>query len=165
MTTLPVIASIMVLINTAFADPVFEQHFSPKENLERIDVDLIDTAGETIELAAYVLTDVAVIESLDRAAARGVKVRVFRDNGDFDRGSVGDALATLERDGALIRFKEPGRPLMHLKAYCVDGVTFRFGAANFSASGLKHQANDLNIRRGPDACVAFHTTFEKMWAE
>lgn len=149
----------------ALAESTFEQHFSPLENLEQIDVDLIDTAGETIDFAAYVLTDVAVIEALDRAAARGVKVRVFRDSGNFDKGRVGEALAALERDGAEIRYKEPGRPLMHLKAACYDGKTFRFGAANFSASGLKHQNNDLNIRRGPDACSAFGAAFEKLWTD
>lgn len=155
----------LFMVIAAFAEPAFEQHFSPLENLEQIDVALIDAAGETIDFAAYVLTDVAVIEALDRAALRGVKVRVFRDSGETDRGRPGEALAALEHDGAAIRFKEPGRPLMHLKAYCLDGQTFRFGAANFSASGLKHQNNDLDIRRGPDACAGFRASFEQLWAQ
>ena len=147
------------------AELPFEQHFSPAENLERIDVALIDSAAETIEMAAYVLTDVAVIEALDNAASRGVKVRIFRDSGDFDKGAVGAALATLERDGAEIRYKEPGRALMHLKAYCVDGLTFRFGAANLSASGLKRQNNDLDVTRGPGTCNAFEDAFKALWTE
>jgi hypothetical protein len=34
-----------------------EIHYAPAENLERRDVDLINSAGETIDMAAYVLTD------------------------------------------------------------------------------------------------------------
>lgn len=102
-------------------------------------------------------------EALDDAAARGVKVRIFRDTGDGDRGRASDAIVALERDGAVIRYKEPGLPLMHLKSYCVDGRTFRFGAANFSHSGLTAQANDLDIRRGPGVCASFEASFERMW--
>jgi hypothetical protein len=37
---------------------------------------------------------------------------------------------------------------MHLRSYQVDGRTLRTGAANFSASGLKRQDNDLtNVPR------------------
>ena len=158
------IFALAMLATPALAEPAFEQHFSPVENLEAIDVALIDAAGETVDFAAYVLTDTAVIEALGNAALRGVKVRVFRDNGDFDRGRVGEALAALERDGAEIRYKEPGRPLMHLKAGCLDGNVFRFGAANFSPSGLKRQANDLAVLRGPDVCDKFEATFERLWS-
>ena len=44
-----------------------------------IDVALIGEATKQIAVAAYVLTDRAVIEALRAAAARGVKVRIWRD--------------------------------------------------------------------------------------
>lgn len=50
--------------------------YAPEANLERLDVALIDTARSSIDMAAYVLTDVAVIDALTRAAKRGVRVRV-----------------------------------------------------------------------------------------
>jgi phosphatidylserine/phosphatidylglycerophosphate/cardiolipin synthase-like enzyme len=34
---------------------------------------------------------------------------------------------------------------MHLKSYQIDGRLLRTGAANFSASGLKRQDNDLIV--------------------
>ena len=34
---------------------------------------------------------------------------------------------------------------MRLKGYQIDGKLLRTGAANFSASGLKHQYNDLIV--------------------
>jgi phosphatidylserine/phosphatidylglycerophosphate/cardiolipin synthase-like enzyme len=53
----------------ANADPAI--HYAPAENLEKIDVGLIDTARQEIDLAAYVLTDWPVIQALKRAADRG----------------------------------------------------------------------------------------------
>jgi phosphatidylserine/phosphatidylglycerophosphate/cardiolipin synthase-like enzyme len=44
-----------------------------------------------------------------------------------------------------MRFKRSGAPLMHLKSYQIDGRWLRTGAANFSASGLKRQDNDLLV--------------------
>jgi phosphatidylserine/phosphatidylglycerophosphate/cardiolipin synthase-like enzyme len=49
-------------------------HYAPAENLERIDVALIDQARTSIDMAAYVLTDWAIIQALTRAADRGVAV-------------------------------------------------------------------------------------------
>jgi phosphatidylserine/phosphatidylglycerophosphate/cardiolipin synthase-like enzyme len=40
---------------------------------------LLREAEQEIDMAAYVLTDRAVIEALRRAAERGVKVRIWRD--------------------------------------------------------------------------------------
>ena len=43
---------------------------------------------------------------------------------------------------------------MHLKSYQIDGRLLRTGAANFSASGLKRQDNDLIVIEGPAAAAA-----------
>jgi phosphatidylserine/phosphatidylglycerophosphate/cardiolipin synthase-like enzyme len=146
------------------AEP-FEIHYAPTENLERLDVGLIGTAGETIDMAAYVLTDVAVIEALTSAAERGVKVRIWRES---ETAAYGDAaaseLAKLAAAGAELRVKPPG-DLMHLKSYCVDGLTLRTGAANFSASGEKRQDNDLAVIRSRAACAGFEANFTKLWGE
>ena len=148
----------------ALAEPAFEQHYAPSEDLEAIDVALIDSAGERIDMAAYVLTDLAVIQALTRAAERGVRVRVYRWREEHAvSGDVAQALAAMRAAGAEQRFKSPDQPLMHLKTYCLDGETLRFGAANFSHSGLTQQNNDLDISRGPHACDLFEAAFETMW--
>ena len=56
-----------------------EIHYGPGEDLERIDVALLREAAKQIDMAAYVLTDSAVIEALRDASVRGEKVRVWRD--------------------------------------------------------------------------------------
>jgi phosphatidylserine/phosphatidylglycerophosphate/cardiolipin synthase-like enzyme len=50
-----------------------EIHYGPGEDLERIDVALLRGATKGIDMAAYVLTDSAVIEALRDASARGVR--------------------------------------------------------------------------------------------
>jgi phosphatidylserine/phosphatidylglycerophosphate/cardiolipin synthase-like enzyme len=63
----------------ARADPAPAIHYAPAESLEHVDVALIDTARNEIDIAAYVLTDWPVIQALTRAADRGVKVRIYLD--------------------------------------------------------------------------------------
>jgi phosphatidylserine/phosphatidylglycerophosphate/cardiolipin synthase-like enzyme len=49
---------------------------------------------------------------------------------------------------------------MHLKSYEIDGRLLRTGGANFSASGLKRQDNDLIIIESTVAAAKFRHTFE-----
>jgi len=141
-------------------------HYAPTENLERIDVALIDQAHNRIDFAAYVLTDWPVMEALARAADRGVRVRIYMDSGRLGERNPTPPFVDLVADpGVEIRFKRPGAPLMHLKSYQVDGRLVRTGAANFSASGLKRQDNDLIIIESPAAAAAFARHFEAIFAQ
>jgi phosphatidylserine/phosphatidylglycerophosphate/cardiolipin synthase-like enzyme len=144
--------------------PSIEFHYAPAENLEQIDVALIGEAGDTLDIAAYVLTDVAVIAALTEAAARGVVVRLYRFPAERpETGAVREALAALTAEPTVTqKFKRDGE-LMHLKSYCVDGRLLRTGAANFSASGEKRQDNDLIIVRGDGVCAKFAADFAAMW--
>ena len=91
-----------------------EVHYAPGENLERIDVALIGEASKQIDMAAYVLTDNAVIEALREASARGVKVQIWRDAnmaarvGDFDvEAQLGGRIQGIE-----VQSNSPGGELM-----------------------------------------------------
>ena len=142
-----------LLADTAAA---VEIHHSPVENLERVDVALIATAERTIDVAAFVLSNHPVITALNDASARGVEVRIVLDRSQLSRSFV-DRIA-----GPEVRVS-PAGPLMHLKSYAVDGRTLRTGSANFTASGLKHQANDLIVIEEPGAVAQFRAAFEREW--
>jgi phosphatidylserine/phosphatidylglycerophosphate/cardiolipin synthase-like enzyme len=117
---------------------------------------LIATAKASIDLASYALTDPIVIDALDAAEARGVKVRIVlvpRERHAFV------ALGDLSDN---VRIKRGG-PCMHLKSFQIDGEFLRTGNANFSASGERDQDNDLIILRDPAAAVKFEAHFETMW--
>lgn len=133
-----------------------ETHYAPAENLEHIDGALIRSAKHSIDMAAYVLSDWPVIEALIAAQNRGVTIRIVLDP------TQPHALNKLTPIAADIRMKPKG-PFMHLKSYSVDGEALRAGAANFSASGLKQQNNDIVILRRPDSVRVFGAMFEKLW--
>lgn len=140
----------------AYPAAAIEVHHSPVENLEHVDAALIATAERTIDVAAFVLSDHPVITALNDASARGVEVRIVLDRSQLPHSFV-DRIA-----GPEVRVS-PAGPLMHLKSYAVDGRTLRTGSANFTASGLKHQANDLIVIKEPDAVARFGAVFEREW--
>jgi phosphatidylserine/phosphatidylglycerophosphate/cardiolipin synthase-like enzyme len=65
-----------------------------------------------------------------------------------------------ETPGVEIRIKRKNSDLMHLKSYQTDGRLLRTGAANFSASGLKRQDNDLIVIESAAAAAAFKHAFD-----
>jgi phosphatidylserine/phosphatidylglycerophosphate/cardiolipin synthase-like enzyme len=75
-----------------------ERRSSTTENLEHIDVVLIDRARTSIDMAAYVLTDWAMIQALIRAANRGAAMRVYPDSGQIWRARSQAAFSRLEGD-------------------------------------------------------------------
>lgn len=143
-----------------------EHHYAPEEDLEAIDVRTIGAARSTIDVAAYVLSDPAVIEALIAAAGRGVVERIVLND---DEMGVSRTVAPLQRRlfglrNVTILINTDDRPLMHLKAYVVDGRVLRTGSANFSYGGLRRQENELSIDREPAAAAAFATIFDRIWS-
>jgi phosphatidylserine/phosphatidylglycerophosphate/cardiolipin synthase-like enzyme len=143
-----------------------EIHYAPDEDLESIDVALVGEAVKQIDMAAYVLTDRAVIEALRQAAARGVKVRIWRDPGMAVRVGEADVQAQLagRLQGIEIRPNPPGDELMHLKGYCVDHRLLRTGSASLSPSGETREDNDLVALRGASVCSGFDAKFDRAWS-
>jgi phosphatidylserine/phosphatidylglycerophosphate/cardiolipin synthase-like enzyme len=131
-------------------------HYAPAENLEHIDVELIDSAEHEIDFAAYVLTDWPVMQAVIRAADRGVKVRIYLDGTQLAGREPAKVFHDLaETPGVEIRVKCSRGAPMHLKSYQIDGHLLRTGAANYSASGLKRQDNDLIIIKDAQAAAKF----------
>jgi phosphatidylserine/phosphatidylglycerophosphate/cardiolipin synthase-like enzyme len=150
MKRLIVAAALLALSLPGRADPAI--HYAPAENLEHIDVALIDAAKREIDLAAYVLTDWPVMQALTRAADRGVKVRIYLDGTQLAEREPARVFQDLAvTPGIEIRTKRDQGAPMHLKSYEIDGRLLRTGGANFSASGLKRQDNDLIVGFAPEA--------------
>lgn len=141
-------------------------YYSPKQNLAEIDRALIGSARERLDMAAYVLTDRAVMEALIEAAKRGVRVRLYLDP---DQPALRDANPSslfaimLATKGIEARMKTDGRDLMHLKSYHVDGRVLRTGAANFSYSGMRRQDNDLLVIESANVASEFVARFNAIW--
>lgn len=160
------IVVVLASLSPCGADPAPAIHYAPVENLEHVDVALIDQAEHNIDIAAYVLTDWPVMAALLRAARRGVKVRIYMDGKRIgEREPTPLFRELMGNPGIEIRFKRGGAPLMHLKSYQIDRRWLRTGAANFSASGLKRQDNDLLVIDSQAAAVAFERRFEAIFLQ
>jgi len=154
-----------VAVPAAYSARSFEIHYAPTENLEQIDSGLIRSARKTIDMAAYVLTDMAVIGELTEAAHRGVQIRLYLDGSSRSPGlRIQAALDDLFRQPQVsLKIKPAQMAIMHLKGFVIDGQLLRTGSANFSVSGLKYQDNDLLVLRDQTSVQLFATKFEMMW--
>jgi phosphatidylserine/phosphatidylglycerophosphate/cardiolipin synthase-like enzyme len=118
---------------------------------------LIGEAAKQIDMAAYVLTDRAVVEALREASGRGVKVRIWRDAGEAARLSDLDVEAQLGRrpEGLELRSSASGCELMLLKGCCVDHRLLRTGSANFSRSAFSTRATNAAMNRSCNSSGMF----------
>lgn len=139
--------------------------YGPRNGFDEVDRDLLSRARHNIDMAAYVLTDRRVIETLEAAAKRGVKVRLYLDaEQPGGRDAAGGRLGELLRSrNAEARVKVAGGDYMHLKAYQVDGRWLRTGSANFSFAGENRQDNDILVIESRVAAGAFMQQFEQLW--
>jgi phosphatidylserine/phosphatidylglycerophosphate/cardiolipin synthase-like enzyme len=153
------------------ADPIASSAlFSPAEDLEAPDIDLLNSATSTIDVAMYAFTDQRIEDSLAAAAKRGVKIRIYRDSLQLEdeeaRASKRGATSTTDHlktiPGIEIRVKARGK-FMHLKSYCVDRNLLRTGSANWSPDGELAQDNDFYVIRDPEIVKKFESDFDFMW--
>ena len=141
-------------------------YFGPSAGFESIDPALIARARQQIDMAAYVLTERRIIDALEAAARRGVRVRLYFDGDQRDPhdGEPADRLTPLlHAPGVAAKFKASGRDMMHFKAYHIDRHWLRTGSANFTISGTRRLDNDIVVMESAEAATAFAERFERMW--
>lgn len=139
--------------------------YSPATNLERSELEVLETATRSVDVAMYSFTDREIAEELAKLARKGVHVRVYRDREEFQQeGRSGNVTTTdiLLAAGVEVRVKG-AKDLMHLKSYAIDGRLLRSGSANWSPTGLKRQDNDVRYETSPQAVERFEEKFAEMW--
>jgi len=166
---LGLIAALEMLTHAQRALPLgggpVEIRYAPASEMQRFDVALLRQANRSIDIAAYLLTDNGIIETLAEAAGRGVHVRLYLDGGQEASGPgfAGRVRALRDAQRIEVRLKPPGQEIMHLKTYVVDGKALRTGSANFTVAGLKREDDDLVVIRDASAVAAFEQNFEALW--
>jgi phosphatidylserine/phosphatidylglycerophosphate/cardiolipin synthase-like enzyme len=145
-----------------------EIHYSPEENLEQIDADLLASAEGEVELTAYSFTDRRIVKVLEERASKGVTIRIYSDHASTKeelsraRGEEAGILELARTPNIEVRVKRSSTPA-HMKAYEVDGRVLRTGSSNFSASAEKRQDNDLLLLRNPASIGQYRAKFKEMW--
>ena len=139
--------------------------FSPSQNLERVDVELIEQAHASIKVAMYAFTDKTIAEALARQASRGIQVWIYRDREQFEqermrRSGVAEMLA--RRPKIHVRVKGSNE-LMHDKIMLIDDAILRDGSRNWSVSAARYQDNQVTVTQDASEIAAFNRDFQAMW--
>jgi phosphatidylserine/phosphatidylglycerophosphate/cardiolipin synthase-like enzyme len=140
--------------------------FSPATNLEEVDINLIDHAQHSIDVAMYTFTDRRLALALRRAAERDVKIRVYRDREQFEEEQKrGDTVASVLSGNPNISIKvKASNELMHEKSFACDGAVLRSGSGNWSVYAARYQDNEISITRSRSSVDAFLQDFATMWS-
>jgi phosphatidylserine/phosphatidylglycerophosphate/cardiolipin synthase-like enzyme len=153
---LVIVSSVAAYSSTANS-PAREWHFSPAENLETIDLQLVNGATKSIDILAHTLVDRPLIEALNRASFRGVAVRIVLENNRFHQlekfSSTLSTRVNLDSSHTI------------LNGYVIDGVVVRTGSAEFSPSGLIYRNTWLDLARAPAAVSDFGKLFDSEFAK
>jgi len=138
-------------------------YYTPDVNPERVDVPLLTKARGHIDAAFYSFTDKPTAEALLAAANRGVKVRIYRDQEQFeDEKRRNPYMNRMFAGNRNIQIRVKGsHALMHLKAWSTEGL-LSDGSSNLSAAA-KHQDNSIILSSDAEEIQAFEKKFSEMW--
>lgn len=96
----------------------------------------IDNAQKSIWLEMYLFTNTTVLHALERAAQRGLDVRVMLEPHPVGGSSPTRVLDELQAAGAKTETTSPAFTLTHEKGMVIDGKTAFIMTSNFSVSAL-----------------------------
>jgi phosphatidylserine/phosphatidylglycerophosphate/cardiolipin synthase-like enzyme len=120
-------------------------------------------AERMIDVEMYVLSDVEVIEALERAEARGAAVRVILDP---HQASNQRHLDRLKAGGVEVKWFPVNQPAqMHRKLAILDGTRVLAGSVNWTANGLERNEELLLVLDDPEAAQQLSELFAADWYE
>ena len=128
--------------------------------------DYINSARETIHIAAFEFNLTPVAEALIEAQARGVQVRWITDDeygleADEDEGH--GQFGMLQRSGIEIRDDER-TALMHNKFLVFDSQIVWTGSTNLTVNGFLRNNNNVLVIHSLALAAIYEREFAEMWA-
>ena len=133
--------------------------FTPEDDVRAAMVDVIDKAKSEIAIMAYSFTDGAMVEAIDRAVKRGVRVIIVLDT---DMSSHPTAKTReLRATGASVRLS-PGI-LLHHKVIVADREIVVLGSANFSQAAFEKNDENVLIIKSPTFAGAMIRETQRVW--
>lgn len=146
--------------------------FNPGDLFEDSIAAAIDASQISVDAATFVLTSRKMLDALDRAVKRGVKVRVVADKSQSLNEYIQPVLGWLQRRGAQIRIlsgpngEESDFPMaekMHNKYFIFDGKLVETGSGNPSKNAGISNFENANFLDDATDVAAFATTFQHMF--
>lgn len=123
-------------------------------------ITLINQATSTLDIALYSFTDDQLGAAVIEAHQRGVKVRVFLDDGQEE--ARGGEYAKLVAAGVSVAV-EHVKGLMHHKFAVIDGRIVVTGSYNWSNAADDDNFENAVVIECPEIAAAFLEEFERLW--
>lgn len=138
--------------------------FSPQAELDGYLSELIsviDASQNTLEIALYGLNDSDVYRALQRAAARGVQIRMLYENASTERKKTGGTLShALEASGIDVRYVNK---TIHHKYLIADHSSLATGSGNWNLNANScYDENSLWLN-DPELVLRYRAEFELLW--
>lgn len=131
------------------AEGEIELAFSPRDDAERVLIELVSEARRSLQVQAYVFTSRRIADALVAAHRRGVRVEVLAD-AQMNRRGKGNALPQLLAAGVPVAL-ETRYNAAHNKVLIVDadgpGCAVLTGSYNFTWSAQNRNAENLLVLR------------------
>ena len=127
-----------------------ERAFSPRDDTERVLIDVVRGALRSLQVQAYAFTSRTIADAMVAAHRRGVKVEVLAD-AKMNRRAKGNALPRLLAAGVPVAL-ETRYSAAHNKVLIADadgpGCAVLTGSYNFTWSAENRNAENMLVLRG-----------------
>lgn len=137
-------------------------YFSPDGGCTDAIVREISRAQKSIDIMMYSFTSRPIIQELDKAKDRGVKIRVLLDKAqETQKYAKGRYLA---QKGIAVKY-DTGSGLMHNKVGIIDGQAMFTGSFNWTAQAEKYNAENLLLIDDPALINKYQERFDYLWGQ
>ncbi len=147
-------------ITIYFTDPQYPDEGATPNALDADLVALIESAQQTIDVAAYELNLESVTDALIAAQDDGLQVRLVTDGSNTDEESI----ARLEEAGVPVVARPEGWGIMHDKFVVVDGMWVWTGSWNLTYNGTYRNNNNAVMLASRAVAEDYEREFAEMFA-
>jgi phosphatidylserine/phosphatidylglycerophosphate/cardiolipin synthase-like enzyme len=141
----------------------FDLGFSPGETSIGVIYKAIRSAKSELLIACYEFTNRDIAEEVEKAAHRGVKVKIVADwkaaQGKYSQ------IRILSGVGIPVRLNHK-YSIQHNKFMVIDGASVETGSFNYSSNAVRHNAeNVLVLWNVPEIAKGYSNEWARLWAE
>lgn len=141
-----------------------EVKFARNESVASAIIPRLDAAVASIDAALYRLNHAGLTQALQKAAARGVCVRLLVDGNKYQESRVTRELLGEARVPFRLSFGRNGRgSKMHHKFVILDQRTVLTGSYNWTVESENENYENLILCEDPSLVEEYQREFESLW--
>lgn len=157
------LAALIGLPCMSYAQPNVQVGFSPEGSAQKLVLETIGNAKQSIQMLAYAFQAPDIAQALVDAEKRGVEVRVVVDKKRNRNKPSKKAMDFVTRYGVELRTNDHYH-IHHDKTLIVDGNTVQTGSFNYAPSAEKvNSENVVVIRDMPEVSRQYVEHWQSRW--